>query len=59
MTTAAALNENDFCFILQWRADNQGSKAPFREYRWIGSYVIEKVLPIDNYLVRRLNRNKT
>ena len=29
--------------ILQPKADNQGSKIPFREYRWIGPYRIEKV----------------
>ena len=56
---AAPLSEQDFCFILQPQADNQGSKIPFREYRWIGPYRIEKVLPNDNYIVRRLNTNKT
>ena len=48
-----------FCFILLPKADNQGSKIPFRKYRWIGPYRIEKVLPNDNYIVRRLNTNKT
>ena len=56
---AAPLSEQDFCFILQPKADNQGSKIPFREYRWIGPYRIEKVLANDNYIVRRLNTNKT
>ena len=56
---AAPLSEQDFCFNLQPKADNQGSKLPFREYRWIGPYRIEKVLPNDNYIVRRLNTNKT
>ena len=56
---AAPLSEQEICFILQPKADNQGSKIPFREYRWIGPYRIEKVLPNDNYIVRRLNTNKT
>ena len=56
---AAPLKEQDFCFILQPKADNQGSKIPFRDYHWIGPYRIEKVLPNDNYIVRRLNTNKT
>ena len=56
---AAPLSEQDFCFILQPKADNLGSKIPFREYRWIGPYRIEKVLPNKNYIVRRLNTNKT
>ena len=37
---AAPLEQRDFCFILQPLADHQGSKIPFREFRWIGSYVI-------------------
>ena len=56
---AALLNENDYCFILQPRADHQGSKIPFREYRWTGPYIVERVLPNENYIVRKLNFNKT
>ena len=56
---ASPSNENDYCFILQPIADHQGSKIPFREYRWTGSYVVEKVLPNENYIVRELNSNKT
>ena len=56
---AAPLEQGDFCFILQPLADHQGSKIPFQEFRWIGPYVIEKVLPNENYIVRKLNSNKT
>ena len=56
---AAPLKQNDYCFILQPIADHQGSKIPFREYMWIGPYVVEKVLPNENYKVRKLNSNKT
>ena len=56
---AAPLNENDYCFILQPKAYHQGSKIPFREYRWTGPYIVERVLPIENYIVRKLNSNKT
>ena len=56
---AAPLQQNDYCFILQPLADHQGSKIPFREYRWIDPYVVEKVLPNGNYIVRKLNSNKT
>ena len=56
---AAPLKQNDYCFILQPIADHQGSKIPFREYRWVGPYVVEKVLPNENYIVRKLNSNKT
>ena len=56
---AAPLEQGDYCFILQPLADNQGSENPFREFRWMGPYVIENVLPIENYIVRKLNSNKT
>ena len=56
---AAPLNQNDYCFILQPIADHQGSKIPFREYRWTGPYIVEKVLLNENYIVRKLNSNKT
>ena len=56
---AAPLKEKDYCFVLQPKADTQASKIPFKEYRWIGPFVIQKVLSNDNYIVRRLNTNKT
>ena len=56
---AALLKQNDYCFILQPIADHQGSKIPFWEYRWTGPYIVEKVLPNENYIVRKLNSNKT
>ena len=55
---ASPLKEKDYCFILQPKADNQGSKIPFRDFRWIGPYLVEKVLPNNNYIVRKLNTNK-
>ena len=43
---------------MQPKADHQGSKIPFTEFRWIGPYIIEKV-PKNNYLVRKIGTNKT
>ena len=56
---AAPLKQNDYCFILKPIVDHQGSKIPFREYRWTGPYFVEKVLPNKNYIVRKPNSNKT
>ena len=56
---AAPLKENEYCFVLQPKADHQGSKIPFRDYRWVGPFIVQKVLPNENYIVRRLNTNKT
>ena len=29
-----------------------------RDFRWVGRYVVERVLPNDNYVARRINTNK-
>ena len=58
-TKAAHAKQNHYCFILQPLADHQCSKILFREYRSIGPYIVEKVLPDENYIVRKLNSNKT
>ena len=58
-TKASPLKEKDYCFILQPKADHQGSKIPFRDFRWTGPYLVKKVLPNKNYIVRKLNTNKT
>ena len=56
---AAPLTTGDYCFILNPKADTQATKIPFREFRWVGLYKVEKVLPNSNYIVRRLGTNKT
>ena len=53
------LKEADYVYVLQPKADHQGSKIPFTEFRWIGPYIIEKVLPNNNYLVRKIGTNRT
>ena len=56
---ASNLKEADYVYILQPKADHQGSKIPFTEFRWIDPYIVEKVLPNKNYLVRKIGTNKT
>ena len=58
-TNASKLKKADYVFILQLKADHQGSKIPFTDFRWIGPYIIEKVLPNNIYLVRKIGTNKT
>ena len=55
---SAPLKENEDCFILQPKAEHQGSTIPFRDYRWVRPFRVQKVLPNENYIVRRLNANK-
>ena len=56
---ASKLKEADYVYILQPKAEHQGSKIPFTEFRWIGPYIIEKVLPNNKYLLRKIGTNKT
>ena len=53
------LKEADYVYVLQPKTDQQGSKIPFTEFRWLGPYIIEKVLPNNNYLERKIGTNKT
>ena len=55
---ASKLKEAEYVYILQPKGDHQGSKIPVTEFRWIGPYIIEKVLPNNNYLVRKIGTNK-
>ena len=56
---ASKLKQSDYVYILQPKADHQGSKIPFTDFRWIGLYYIEKLLPNKNYLVRKIGTNQT
>ena len=56
---ASKLKEADYVYILQPKADHQGSKIAFTDFRWMGPYVVEKVLPNNNYLVRKIGTDKT
>ena len=56
---ASKLKQSDYVYILQPKADHQGSKIPFRDFRWIGPYIIEKVLPNNKFLERKDGTNKT
>ena len=59
MAKASPLETTDYCYILNPKADTQATKIPFRGFRWQGPYKVEKVLPNNNYIVRRLGTNKT
>ena len=58
-TNASDLKQTDYVYILQPKADHQGSKTPFTDLCWIGPYIIEKVSPNNNYLVPKIGTNKT
>ena len=51
---AHPLHVNEYCYALHPNANTQGTKIPFREYLWTGPYIVVKVLPNNNYLIRKL-----
>ena len=56
---ASKLKQSDYVHILQPKADQQVSKILLTNFRWIEPYIIEKVLPNNNFLVRKIGTNKT
>ena len=56
---ASKLKQSDYVYILQPKADHQGSKIFFTDFRWIGPFIIEKVLPNNNYVVRKIGTDET
>ena len=57
-TNASKLREQQNVYILQLKADHQGSKITFMDFRWIGHYIVEISLRNNNFLVRKLGANK-
>ena len=55
---ASKLKQSDYVYILQPIADHRGSKIPFTDFRWIGPYIIEKALPNNKFLVRKIGTKK-
>ena len=58
-TKASKLKEQQKMYVLRPKADHQGSEIPFTDFRWIGLYIVEKVSPDNNYLVRKPGTNRT
>ena len=48
-----------YVYRIQPKAEHQVSKFPFIDFRWNGPHTIEKVLPKNIYLVRKIGTNKT
>ena len=56
---ASKFKEADYVYVLQPKVGHQRSKISITEFRWIAPYIFEKVLPKNNYLVRKNGTNKT
>ena len=58
-TNVSPLTTDDYCFVLNPKADTEVSKISFCDNRWVGPYKVDKVLPNNYCIVRRLVTNKT
>ena len=56
---ATPLKVNEYCYVLNPKADNQSTKFSFNECIWTGPYVIVKVLSNNNYTIRKLGTRYT
>ena len=57
--TATPLKINDYCYILNPKADNQSMKFAFKDCIWTGPYIVVKVPSNNNYVVRRTGKRYT
>ena len=48
----------DYIYVLQSKADHQGSKILFIDFRWTGPKLLEKTLPKNQILVIKIGTNK-
>ena len=59
IATATPLKINDYCYVLNPKADNQSMKFAFKDCIWTGPYIVVKVLSNNNYVVRRTGTRYT
>ena len=57
--TATPLKINDYCYVLNPKADYQSMKFAFKDCIWTEPYIVVKVLSNTNYVVRRTGTRYT
>ena len=57
--SAPPLIINDYCYILNPKADNQSTKFAFQDCIWTGPYIVIKVLSNINYTIRKVGTRYT
>ena len=57
--SATPLKIEDYCYVLNQKADNQLMKFAFKDCIWTGPYIVVKVLSNNNYVVRRTGTRYT
>ena len=57
--TATPLKVNDYCYVLNPKADNHSLKLASKDCIWTGPYVVVKVLSTNNNVVKRTGTRYT
>ena len=57
--SASPLKLNDYCYILNPKADNQSTKFAFQECIWSRPYIVIKVLSNNKYTIRKIGTRHT
>ena len=58
-SAAPSIKINDYCYILNQKADNQSTKFAFQDCIWTGPYIVIKVLSNYNYTIRKIGTRYT
>ena len=58
-TNASKLRKRDSLYVLQPKANHRGSKILLRGFRWTCAFYVEKLLPNNKYLIRKVETDKT
>ena len=58
-THASKLKQRDYVYVLQSKADHQGSEISFTYFHWFGSYIVERPLSNINCLVCKNGTGRT
>ena len=56
---ASKLKESDYVYVQKPKADHQGRKLTFTDFRWTGPCIGEKVSPNNIFSVRKVGTDKT
>ena len=57
--SAGPLKINDYCYILNLKADSQSTKFAFQDCIWTGPYIVITVLSNNNYTIRKIGTRYT
>ena len=53
------MKTNDYCYVLNPKADNQTTNNAFQDCIWMGPYIVIKVLSNNNYRIREVGTCNT